>query len=498
MATDKQKALVDEVLAQDNELKGLRVLASALVSRSNIAKRLGMSYGGDRDLYQALGYSKTLQFDDFWARYERQDIAARIVDAPVNASWRKVPEVNENDEDETQFEKAWTALTKDSMVKVYHYIRRADKLAGVCQYGVLFLGFDDGKEPHEPVESAKSLKFLRAYTEQSASITQYDRDSTSERFGMPTMYSINTANLADEGVNQGKALTVHWTRIIHIADGLLENEVYGTPRLKKVFNRLQDLELVSGSSAEMFWRGAFPGLGFMADADADIDTTALADMESEIEEYVHGLKRYLRMQGITIAELAQQVADPTGHVDILLKLISGATGIPVRILTGSEAGELASSQDESNWNTRVEERRDDYCELIILRPLIDRLIEFKVLPEPGQDGYTIDWPDLFSPSEKEQVEVAKSRSEILAAYVNAQGADMVMPIEMFLEKLMGFTPEEVQMALDMIQTAMDEEADEIEEAEAQAALEAEAAAAAAAEAQRQFGDAEDLEDEEAA
>ena len=455
----------DAVFANQSEMGQLRVLASALVSRANIAKRLGQSYGGDRDLYQALGYSKSLTFDDYWGRYERQDIAARIIDAPVNASWREPPEINENDEQETPFEVAWTDLSRDSQVRLFHYIRRADKLAGIGLYGVIYLGFDDGKLPVEPVESANKLTYLRAYSEQSAAISKWERDPASPRFGLPLEYNIQTANLNDQGMSRGSSIQVHWTRIIHIADGLMENEVYGTPRLQRVFNRLQDLELVSGSSAEMFWRGAFPGLGFMADADSDIDAQTLSDMEDEIEEYIHGLKRYLRMQGITIAELAQQVADPTGHVEILLQLISGATGIPKRILVGSERGELSSSQDEANWNSRVSERRDDYCEIVILRPLIDRLIQVKVLPEPSEAGYTIAWPDLFSPSEKEQAEIAKTRMETLAAYVNAQGADLVLPVEMFLERMLGFTSEEVEKALGLIETMMVDETREIEEAQ---------------------------------
>ena len=43
------------------ELGQLRLLASGLVERAQIAKRLGLSYGTDRDIYTALGYPKTLK-----------------------------------------------------------------------------------------------------------------------------------------------------------------------------------------------------------------------------------------------------------------------------------------------------------------------------------------------------------------------------------------------------------------------------------------------------
>ena len=63
---------------------------SALVNRSNLASRLGvMTYGGDRDLYQALGYPKTLTFtDNYLPQYIRNEVAKAIIDRPVRAAWR--------------------------------------------------------------------------------------------------------------------------------------------------------------------------------------------------------------------------------------------------------------------------------------------------------------------------------------------------------------------------------------------------------------------------
>lgn len=449
------------------EMGQLRQLASVMVERAAVSQRLGLSYGDDRDLYHALGYNKSPQFNDYWARYSRQDVAKRIIDAPVKASWKRHPEVNENDEIETPFEKTWGAIAKDAHLRLYHYIQRVDKLAGIGRFAILLLGFDDGKELSEPAEGGiKNLIYVRGYSEDSVQITEWEDDENEPRFGLPIYYTLTNTGFAD-GVSGSPSVRsnrrVHWTRVVHVAEDMLENEVFGTPRLKAVFNRLQDLELVSGSSAEMFWRGAFPGMGFMADADAAFDAQALSELEDEIEEYVHGLKRYIRAQGVTIKQLSAQVADPTGHVDMLLKLISGSTGIPVRILTGSERGELASSQDESNWNSRVTERRDDYCELIILRPLIDRLISVGVLPEPQTGNYSIDWPDLFSPSEKEQVDIAKVRAEILATYTNAQGADTILPPKIFLVKLMGFSEEEAEEALSVSEDMLNEEQRQIEE-----------------------------------
>ena len=106
-----------------------------------------------------------------------------------------------------------------------------------------------------------------------------------------------------------------------------------------------------------------------------------------------------------------------------MKLVSVASGIPIRILTGSERGELASSQDDGNWAGRVEERQIHFAEPIILRPLIDRLISFGALPEPSDGEYEIEWQSLSDPGERENAETAEIVSR---AAVNLQNAGRIL------------------------------------------------------------------------
>ena len=49
---------------------------------------------------------------------------------------------------------------------------------------------------------------------------------------------------------------VHASRVLHVAEDCLDDDVYGIPRLKPVFDRLDDLLKVVGGSAEFFLRGA--------------------------------------------------------------------------------------------------------------------------------------------------------------------------------------------------------------------------------------------------
>ena len=424
------------------QMREIRFLESALASRAELAGKLGMSFGGDRDLYSALGYSKSPDFNDYYAKYKRHGISKRVVNAPVEASWRKKPKVSDNlGPDQTPFEKAWKELVKKH--KIWHYLARADRLSGIGKYGVLYMGFDDTDDPSKPLSSG-NLIYLRPYSEGNATISKYSNETKDSRYGYPIEYSLIAKKNADSGSNL-PAKKVHYSRIIHIAEGLDSDDVFGTPRLEAVLNDVTDIEKVVGGSAEMFWRGAFPGMALTAAQDASMDTMDQDDLEDEIQAYIHKMQRYIRLQGIELKELAPQVSDPTAHFMVLIQSISSATHIPKRILIGSERGELASSQDEINWGTYIDTRRQDHVEPQILRPFIDAMISAGVLPEPEND-YTIIWPDVTVPTPKEEAEVARIRVDTLNKYVSGIGSPMVVPEKMFLSKFLDFTDEDILQA----------------------------------------------------
>jgi len=378
----------------------------------------------------------------------------------VNASWRLSPELKDEGGGETPFEKAWADLL--DRVKVLQYLARADKLAGIGQYSVLFLGFGDGLNFDLPVRTGQDMQllYLFPYIQKAAGINSWVLDTTDPRYGLPLAYKIDMQNAQRAGlVNK----IVHHSRVLHISEGLLDDDVYGLPKLEPVLNRLQDLEMLSGGSAEMFWRGAFPGISFELDAEADAQTLPVDDIKDEIESYIHGLKRYLRLQGITAHQLNPNIASPEQHISAQLKLISGSTGIPLRILIGSERGELASTQDQKNWLGRVDDRRRNHCEPMILRPFIDRMIEVGVLPEPKEGTYSVDWPELFEPGEGDAATVAKTKTEALAVYSNASGADMLIPPSIFFKLFLGLTPDQIQEIEEAVAEYELEQEDEDEE-----------------------------------
>ena len=445
------------VVKKEEDITKLHALQSMLVARNALAASLGLQqYGGDRDIYQALGYKLELVFNDYYARYTRQDIAKAIIDRPVKATWQGPLElVESNEAEDTSFEKAWKALNTDLGIK--NVLTRVDRLTGIGRWGVLLLGLDDVQDQGgfiKPVRAGqRKLVYLKPFSENTAKVDTYEIEPTNPRYGMPLTYSVQVANVAN---GSDSTVKVHHTRVIHIVDGALESEIEGIPRLKGVFNSLMDLEKIVGGSAEMFWRGARPGFQGVLDKDYTMTTALKADLEDQLNEYEHGLRRFLINEGVKLEELKQQMSDPSKNVDTILKMISAETGIPMRVLSGSERGQLASDQDKGEWLTYVQSRREDFAEPKIIRPFVLRLIELKILPKPKED-YTVKWQDLFAISEKDRVETGKARAIALSEYAKNPLAMEVVPPTAFLEFCWGCTTEQITLVNKMREAGLDEE-----------------------------------------
>ncbi len=445
-----------------NELMFSRIVSNMVENVFSTSRRALLSKILDerRDIDEEAGYPKVINSEQYRLMYDREGIATRVVQLMPEESWALDPTVQENEEvDETDFEKAWDELVNEH--NIYSALSRIDELSGIGHYGVLLLGFDDGLELNEPVEGIdengkqvgnveRELIFVRCFDENLVRISSYQRDETSPRFGLPTKYEITFVDPTTQETGASAFVpfkevqtTVHWSRIIHIADNRKTSEVFGVPRMQTVFNRLMDLRKLLGGSAEMFWKGAFPGYSFEVNpelGDVEIDQE---DFRKQFDDFSNGLQRYIALAGMHANSLAPQTADPSEHFMVQLRAIAIACACPVRIFMGSEAAQLASAQDTRTWNRRVDRRRNKYVAPMIIRPFIDRLVILGVLPEVGEDGYFVTWPDLNTPTDKDKADVAEKMTRALALYIQS-GADIIVPPLEFLTTFLDLTTEEAE------------------------------------------------------
>jgi len=380
---------------------------------------LGMMFSGNRDLYEVFGYKRQVTYLEMLGKYRRQDIATRIVEAEPRATWSAPPQALGDE----VFMKAWADLIAGH--NIHESFNRLDKLLGIGRYAVLVVGMDDGMSldaPIQPVSGAASperkLLYLQPYSELSAAIIEYDTNQNSPRYGLPTKYRI-TPNKIEKPTSGLPSLLfkaphfdVHHTRILHVSEGGLEDNILGTPRLEKVYNLLDDILKTVGGSAETFWLTSNRGMQVDVDKEMELLEADAQALEEEIEEYIHNLRRVIRTKGVTVNSLGSDVADPRGTFSVLTSLLSGATGIPQRILFGSEAGQLASEQDRANWAARIEERRVLFAEPMILNPFVKMMVAATVLPAPTSLVWK--WPDAFKMSPLERAQAAAQKARTLA------------------------------------------------------------------------------------
>lgn len=421
-------------------MAGWRAAISQMVSRNMWAQRAGITYNGKRDTFDALGYKKLLTANDFRARFNRGGVANKLVKALPEATWKQGFEVIEDDDPshDTPFELAWDQF--DTKFKLTSVFRRGDTLSGIGRFGVILMGLPGA--PNTPVEkvSIDDFKYFMPYSEETVSVFRWDLDPTSERHGRPELYSLNRVLAPTPGnvqANTSISLQVHWTRVLHLADSLLDDEAYGEPRLQAVWNYLDDLDKISGGGAEAFWRRADGGTQWNLDPEIEIEgededpassanprpSAKNAGIKKQVEELEHGLRRNVFTRGVEMHRMGSDVAPLKDPVDTIMSLISATCGIPQRVFMGSEQGKLAAQADRSNWDDRVAARRDDYAAPVVVRELVDRMIRWGALPEPKLP-YKVKFSQIRVMDDLQKAKVATEW-----AGLNQNGTVVVMPDE---------------------------------------------------------------------
>ena len=413
---------------------------SLWLDRVNNISEMMKGFSGDRKYEDIFGWNKTTGEKglNLWLDlYRKGGIARRIVRMWPSACWSSKPQVtdDENSEKETKFERDWNTLEK--IHRLLHYFKRADMLSGLGQYSVIYLGISDAKtkdQLKEPVKGTRNkLSFVRPYLGKNAIIKTWYEDISKDNYGMPQMYELKETI----GNKQGTPFQVHESRIIHIAEDVLENDLYGVPILEPAYHLINDLlfKIIAGS-AEMFWLNARGGMGINIPSGINPDSDLLTEVRDSVDEYVHELKRNILTIGTDIKPITHQVSSPKDHVDCIMRQIAATYGIPERILSGSERGELASAQDNTSWIARKNERIEDFCIPVIIRQFIDKAMKYGFLPLVPE--YFVKFPQESQVNPVEQADIADKTASAIEKYSRANliaGDRIVKPRAFVEEKL---------------------------------------------------------------
>jgi len=394
--------------------------------RLGIASQLGESGFQNRDRYEAFGWEKDPSDEEYVGLYLRNPYARAVIDKPVQTTWRHDPVVRDraDQDEETAFEKKAAKAARNH--DVYSYLARTDRAAGFGEYALLFIDFDDVNDLDDLDQEVDyddggldNIRGFRVIPQFSVDDINHG-DFGSDRWGEPEEYLVDwSEDIDDESEDSDEnASTIHYSRVVEIPSSPpLTEEYQSRPRLEPILNTLYDIEKACGAAAEMSFRGADKGLNLNVDpSKVDPSTAFDDDQKQDIQEWLHGLQPTLNTVGTEIKDLGGDIRDPSNLLDAKLTDISAATGMPKRILEGSAAGEIASSEtDMRQWFGEVRERQRQFATPYIVRRFWNTVIDAGVLPRPEGGDFETEWLDLFELSDEEVAKIAKKRAEVAQA-----------------------------------------------------------------------------------
>ncbi len=403
-------------------------------------------------------YPTELSFSMLYGMYARNSVAARVIETYPDYCWQTDPVVRDSRGPNSRFSKNVLGVLKrnyklmDGVSQpLLTSMKQLDVLGGIGGESLLVFGFADGRPLDKPVKSSADMKvsWIKVLHNGQFEVSKRNENPESEDFGDVELYE--TTSFRTDELNFAEHIApnikIHASRCVHFKEG--SNLSFGISRIQRCYNQLLDITKVSGSSAEVYYLGAFSGMAVEVDPEASISEETFELMEEQIVDYFYGLNRSMIFEGSKSKLLYPAIVSPKDHFDLQITMISIATGIPRRFLTGAEAAKLASQQDSLNWTDRVNIRRTSFVTPRIVLPVVERLIGAGVITKPIGD-FEVVWPRAESATTAERSNSARNMTDALVKYFSS-GMYSVVEFPTFLMYICGYSETEAAVINDMSQ-----------------------------------------------
>ncbi len=378
-----------------------------------------LSPDGNRNYNTLYGYPDKPSYEYFYDIYRRSGFGHIIIDKVVKSCWRDTPECKI---DNSPVLEAEIQMLED--IGFFKGVEKADILNRIGGYSVLLLGLNDGEEANKPVNrggiDAENIYF-NAYGRNNITVSKYDMDQSSPRFGMPEIYALTFDNRDNDiGISSRKnnTIAVHHERIIHLSETALENELLGMSYLEPIVNSLIDVIKVRGGAAESFFKNSRQKFGLSTKDNDALDEDAREALQAEAEAFQNEQRDFMRLMNMDVQEFQSQLTDSQWAWKTAVMEISGYTGIPMRVLTGEGAGQLAGSEDRATLNGLVSDRQKSEC-TPILKTVLKRFNEFGIV-DSIPESYEVEWPPQEALNTKEQTEINSKKASTIEALARAR------------------------------------------------------------------------------
>lgn len=383
-------------------------------------------------LWDEFGYPDQVGFEQYYRAYERNAVAHAAVHKLLDSCWVDNPTIIDGDQAKeatktTPWEKQVTRLLKKHWPK----IKDADRRNLIGRYSALLIQFKDGREWHQPVDRTlvaqlkeqAIVKLIPAW-ESQVKPGNFDTDTMSVTYGQPVSYNFNEQPVGDDGTyGPVRGVTVHPERIIILSEGSEdENMLSGVPFLRAGYNKLLDLEKVSGGSAEGFLKNASRQLSIAFDSASEMENinrmakeAGYKDlgeaMNDKMTKMNRGTDAALVMQSGQASVLSVAAADPAPTWTVTANEFAASIQCPFTIQFGQQTGRLASDEDKTDWAKRCNGRRWGFMSAVVTA-VLERFWAMGAIEPPASGEVTLAWSDLLAPSEKEKIANMQAMADV--------------------------------------------------------------------------------------
>lgn len=394
-------------------------------------------------LYEEFGYPDSVNFDDFYRAYKRNAVARAAVRRMIDNCWQDNPEIFEGEEKEDGAKKdsAWDKQVNKLFKKLWKQIKGADRRNLVGNYSALLIQLRDDSDWREAVNRAKvrslrekALVRLIPVWEAQLDVSRWDEDPQSETFGMPAMYQYTEMPVGNDNGKPGRIIDVHPERVFLLAEGADDGSMDGESMLEAGFNKLLDIEKISGGSAEGFLKNASRQIVFNFSKDVNFAKLAKAlgvsegevsaAMDAQTRELNRNVDSAVVMQDGSASVLSVAAADPEPTWRTALNEFCATIPIPVKILIGMQTGERASSEDMKDWAKTGNARRAGFLTEVV-EGIVRWFIKLEIIPAPGEEQITIHWNDLLAPGDAEKIDAMLKMADVADKSTRSFGRSVI-------------------------------------------------------------------------
>lgn len=356
--------------------------------------------------YTGLGaaFGQRITDQDITFAIKREPVAHRIVFAvahDIYDNWLEAEPIEEEQDKEAFDEAVQKALAELNAKDIFTQAAVYERAYG---WSIVVIGYrDKGGSLEDPLQDAEEIVDLEVYSPLQIPEVDEDEDRDTPRFGLPEIYTVMRS--------ESERAKIHHSRVIHFATRLLNHPWKGISVLEPVWDDLTTLRNIRWGMGQTMYRY---GSGFPV-------VTIEGATKEELREWSRewgpltartGLFKN-ETQEIDFRGLAGRALNPEPYYTPIMENISAGTTIPMAILRGAQAGQLAGSEvNEREYFKYISDCQSRYEPCV--RQLIDELFRLGQVETAIRD-YKINWLGGFeiNPRDQAAAEYDKMRSLML-------------------------------------------------------------------------------------